>query len=146
METSSIILIIVVVVIIMLIIWLLLLRSARQVNLTRTPEGQKPEWMRTAPPPETTAATQADGKGTSLYDHDQGEKLAAPFAEQIEDILRSQMSADPYLKSLDVDFGTGTDGELEITVGDKVYTNIEKIPDARLREAITKAVATYNGN
>src|SRR5512138_1494164 len=128
----------------MLVIWLLMLRSARRVNLTRTPEGQKPEWMRTTPPPETIAATQADGEGITLYDYDEGEKVAAPFAEQIEDILRAQMSADPYLQSLDVDFGTGADGGLEISVGDKVYKAVDQIPDVRLREAINKAIAAYN--
>ncbi|HEX2993671.1 MAG TPA: hypothetical protein VHP14_02540 [Anaerolineales bacterium] len=144
LSSSFIVGIIIVVVVVMLVIWLLLLRSSRRVNLTRTPEGQKPEWMRSTPPAETTAATQAEGEGITLYNYDQGEKVAASFAEQIEDILRSQMGADPYLQSLKVDFGTGTDGGLEIIVGDKVYKAVEQITDVRLREAITKAVATYN--
>ncbi|HSB02752.1 MAG TPA: hypothetical protein VLE49_19040, partial [Anaerolineales bacterium] len=113
-------------------------------NLTRTPDGQKPEWMRTTPPPETIAATQVDGEGMTLYDHDMGENEAAPFAEQIEDILRSQLSADPHLRSYEIDLGTGPEGELEIRVGDDRYTSIEQIPDLRLREAITQAVAIYN--
>lgn len=144
LSSSFIVGIIVVVVVVMLVIWLLMLRSSRRVNLTRTPEGQKPEWMRSTPPAETTAATQADGEGAALYDYDKGERVAAPFAEQIEDILRSLMSADPYLSSLKVDFGTGADGGLEITVGEKVYKAVDQIPDVRLREAINKAVATYN--
>ena len=144
MQTSTLIAIASIAVIVMLVIWLLLLRSSRRMNLTRTPKGQKPEWMRTTPPPETVAATKADGEGVTLYDYDKGENVAAPFAEQIEDILRSQISADPYLQSLEIDFGTGTDGSLEITVGEKVYKAVEQIPDVRLREAITKAVATYN--
>lgn len=144
METSGIILTVVVVTIIMLAIWFLLLRSARRVNLTRASNDQKPEWMRTTPPPETIAATKADGEGVTLYDYDEGESVAAPFAEQIEDVLRSQMSADPYLNSLDVDFGTDSNGALEIKVGDKVYKTIAEISDLRLREAITQAVATYN--
>lgn len=130
--------------IVMLVIWLLLLRSARRVNLTRTPEGQKPEWMHTTPPPETMAATQAEGEGVALYNYDKGENLAAPFAEQIEDILKSRLSADPDLRSYDIDLGTGPDGGLEIRIGDKIYTSIEQIPDLRLREAFTQAVATYN--
>jgi hypothetical protein len=144
MSNTSIIVIISVVVIVMLVVWLLLLRTSRRVNLTRTPEGQKPEWMRTTPPPETMAATQAEGKGMALYDHDKGENLAAPFAEQIEDILKSQLSADPHLSSYNVDLGTAPDGGLEIRVDDKRYTSIEQVPDLRLREAITQAVATYN--
>jgi hypothetical protein len=129
---------------VILIIWLLILRSSRRVNLTRTPDGEKPKWMSTTPPPETTAATRADGEGMALYDHDKEENEAAPFAEQIEDILRSQMSADPDLRSYEVDFGTGADGRLEIKVGDKLYTDIEQIPDRHLRAAINHAVATYN--
>ena len=144
MQTSNIIIIIGIVLIIMLAIWLLLLRSSRRVDLTHTPEGQKPEWMRSTPPAETTAATQAKGEGAALYNYDKGENLAAPFAEQIEDILQAQLSQDPYLKSYDVDLGTSADGSLEIRVGDKRYSSIEQIPDLRLREAITQAVATYN--
>jgi hypothetical protein len=144
MDNTGIIITVVVVAIIMLIIWVLLLRSARRVNLTSTSGDQKPEWMRTDPQPETIAATQADGEGMGLYDYDKGESVAAPFAEQIEDVLRHQMSADPYLRSLDVDFGTGSDGGLEIKVGDKVYKAIEQIPDVRLREALRQAVDTYN--
>ena len=144
MSNTSIIAIISVVVIIMLVVWLLLLRSSRRVNLTRTPEGQKPEWMHTTPPPETMTATQAEGEGITLYNYDKGENLAAPFAEQIEDILKVQLSADPHLRSYDVDLGTGPDGGLEIRVDDKRYTSIAQVPDLRLREAITQAVATYN--
>lgn len=134
----------IVAVLVILIIWGLLLRSARRVNLTRTPEGQKPEWMRTTPPAETLAATQADGEGTALYDHKEGENEAAAFAEQIEDILHAQLRADPSLRSYDVDLGTGLDGGLEIRVGDKRYSDIKEIPDERLRAAIRQAVDTYN--
>ena len=145
MENSDLILAVSVVAILMLLIWGLLFVRARRVNLTRTPPGEKPEWMQTTPPPETTAATEADGKGMELFDYDQGEKVAAPFAEQIEDILRAQISRDPRLQSYEIDFGTGPDGTLEIKVDDKSYTNVEQIPDERLRAAVKHAVATYNG-
>ena len=145
MENSGIVITLAVAaVIVMLVIWVLLLRSARRVNLTRTPDGQKPEWMRTTPPPETIAAAQAGGEGPALYDHDEGENEAAAFAEQIEDILRAQLSADPKLSSYDIDLGTGPDGGLEIRAGDQRYASIEQIPDERLRAAIKQAVATYN--
>jgi len=144
MANSTIITIIIALAVIMLVIWGLTVLSARRVNLTRRADGQKPNWIRTDPPPETVAATQTDGEGVTLYDHDPGELVAAPFAEQIEDILRAQMSSDPYLQSYEIDFGTGPDGGLEIIVGDKRYTSIEQIPDGRLRAAISQAVATYN--
>ncbi|RPJ22476.1 MAG: hypothetical protein EHM33_23415 [Chloroflexi bacterium] len=144
MANSTIITIIIVLAVIMLVIWGLTVLSARRVNLTRRADDQKPNWIRTDPPLETIAATQADGEGVTLYDHDPGERVAAPFAEQIEDMLRAQMSSDPYLQSYEIDFGTGPDGGLEIIVGDKRYTSIEQIPDERLRAAISQAVATYN--
>lgn len=144
MTNSTIITIIVALAVFMLIIWGIAVLMSRRTNLTRRADGQKPNWIRSEPPPETVAASQADGEGTTLYDYDPGESLAAPFAEQIEDILRAQISADPYLRSYDVDFGTAPDGGLEIIVGDKRYTSIEQISDQRLREAVSKAVATYN--
>ncbi len=144
MQNSSILAIVIAVIIVMVVIWVLLFRTSRQVNLTRTPEGQKPEWMHSTPPPETTAATQAEGEGVTLFNYDKGENLAAPFAEQIEDILKSKLSADPYLRSYTIDLGTGPDGGLEIKVDDKLYTSVEQIPDLRLREAFTQAVAAYN--
>ncbi len=144
MENSGLVLAVVVVTILMLLIWGLLLLRSRRMNFTRTPDGEKPQWMGTTPPPETIAATQAEGKGMALYDYDKGENEAAPFAEQIEDVLRSQISADPHLASYDIDFGTGSDGGLEIRVGDQTYAKIEQIPDERLRAAIRQAVATYN--
>jgi hypothetical protein len=144
MTNSTIITIIVALAVFMLVVWGITILTSRRTNLTRRADGQKPNWIRSEPPPETVHATQADGEGTTLYDHDPGESLAAPFAEQIEDILREQISADPYLRSYDVDFGTAPDGGLEIIVGDKRYTSIEQISDQRLREAVSKAVATYN--
>jgi len=144
MDNTGIILTVVVVAIIMLVIWVLLLRSARRVNLTRRPGDQKPEWLQTTPHPETLAATQADGEGVTLYDYDKGENVAAAFAEQIEDILQHQLNIDPKLRTTKVDLGTGADGGLVITVGDKSYTSIEQIPDEGLRAAIRHAIAVYN--
>lgn len=143
MTTSGIILILVIVALIMVVIFVVLMRTSHRVNLTRTPEGQKPEWMHSTPPPETMAATKADGEGIALYDYDEGESVAAAFVEQIEDILRAQIAADPYLQSYDFDFGTGADGGLDIRVGDKHYTSIAQVPDLRLREAMNQAVAAY---
>ncbi len=128
-----------VVVILALLMW-----RSRQVNLTDAPPNEKPERMRSTPPPETVAVTRTDREGITLYDYDRGEQLAAPFAEQIEDILRSQLSADPELCFYDVDFGTAPDGGLEIHVGGECYTDIEQIPDERLRAAIKRAIAAYN--
>ncbi len=122
--------------------WLFL--RSNQVDLTGTEEGQKPEWMRTTPPQETLAATQADGEGITLFDEDAGEKLAAPFAEQVEDILQNLMAADPQLSQHKVDFGTAPDGGLEVWVDGKSYREVKDIPEEPIRAAIQKAIEIYN--
>jgi len=132
---------IVVIVMVVALGWLFL--RSNQVNLTGTQEGQKPEWMRTTPPQETLAATQAEGEGITLFNEDAGEKLAAPFAEQIEDILKNLMAADPQLSGHTVDFGTAADGGLEIWVDGTPYREIKDIPEETIRAAIRKAVELY---
>lgn len=122
--------------------WLVL--QSRRVNLA-DPESpdQKPEWMRTTPPPETRAATQADGQGVAVYDYDAGEHVAAPFAEQIEDIARAFMNADPALAAMDVDLGTTPEGGLEIWVNGERYTDLSQLPSERLRQVFQQAIERW---
>jgi len=61
--------------------------KSNEVQLTGKTED-RPEWMHSTPPKETLVATRADDEGVTLFDHDAGERLASPFAEQIEDILQ----------------------------------------------------------
>lgn len=129
------------VVIVMYVLFVLRTRKADFIR-SKSP-GQKPEWMRTISPPETVAAAQADGEGIVLYDYDAGEHVAAPFAEQIEDILRAHLSADPALAAMDVDLGTAPDGGLEIWVDGERYTDVNLLPDERLRQAIRQAVERW---
>lgn len=117
--------------------------KSNQVNLTGKTED-KPEWMQSTPPAETIAATKEDGEGVTLFDHDEGEKLAAPFAEQIEDVLRAKTANDPYLKSFDIDFGTAPDGGLEIWVNDVKYDGVANLPDEKLKETLLQAVKEWN--
>ena len=133
---------IVVIVMVVALGWLFL--RSNQVDLSGTQEGQKPEWMRTTPPQETLSATQAEGEGITLFNEDAGEKLAAPFAEQIEDILKNLMASDPQLSGHTVDFGTADDGGLEIWVDGKPYREIKDIPEEAIRAAIQKAIKLYN--
>ncbi len=115
--------------------------QARKVNLTRpTSPDQMPDWLKSIPPPETVAATQADGEGITLYNYDEGERVAAPFAEQIEDILHAQLKADPAMAGLKVDLGTANDGSLEIWVDGQHYTEIADIPNEQLRQAFQEAI------
>ena len=116
--------------------------KARTVDLTQ-PGEQKPEWMRTTPPAETVAAEKADGEGIQVFDRDPGEGLASPFAEQIEDIIRAKLAANPELKHYQVDLGTAPDGSLEISVDGKKYAGIEALPDARLKLLFQQSVEAW---
>jgi len=126
-------------------VWALFAWRTRKINLVR-PESpdQKPEWMGTTSPPETIAATLADGEGIMPYDYDAGERVAAPFAEQIEDIIRARLSADPAMAAMDVDLGTAPDGGLEIWVDGVRYTDVNLLPDERLRQVFGQAVEEWN--
>ncbi len=121
----------------------LLWRRSRDVNLTETSPGERPEWMREEPPEETLAATEADGEGVTLYDRDAGEKLAAPFAEQIEDIVHDRIAKDPTLAHYAVDFGTAPDGTLEIWVDGERYIDVANVPNPQLREVIRQATESW---
>jgi len=118
-------------------------RKARNVNLT-TSTDEKPEWMHSIPSSETQAATDADGEGITLYDHDADEKLAAPFAEQIEDIIRAKLEEDVHLNRFKIDLGTGSDGSLEIWVNGKMYPDIESLPDERLQKVFKDAIEQWD--
>lgn len=117
--------------------------KSNQVNLTGKTDG-KPEWMHAMPPQETVDATTQDGEGVTLFDQDEGEQVAAPFAEQIEDVLRAKAKSDPYLKSLDIDFGTGEDGGLTIWLNGVKYDGVASLPDERVKEALLQAVKDWN--
>jgi hypothetical protein len=121
----------------------LVFMRANQVNLTEKTDG-KPEWMHAMPPEETVKATLADGEGVTSYDYDEGEKLAAPFAEQIEDVLKARAANDPYLKSFDLDFGTGADGGLEIWVNGEKFDGVANLPDEHLKQALLQVVKEWN--
>jgi hypothetical protein len=126
------------------LIYAIFVIQRRRVDLTRAKSpDQKPEWVRTTPPPETVAAIRADGEGFGLYDHDPGEVHAAVFVEQIEDIVHARLSKDPALSGVEVDFGTAPSGELEIRVDGESYTDIGDIPDDRVREIIRQAVERW---
>jgi hypothetical protein len=69
---------------------------------------------------------------------------ATPIAEMIEERVRQKVLDDPSLTDLDVDFGTGADGGLEIWVNSERYTSVDDVPDESLRDAIRAAVDEYN--
>lgn len=131
----------VVVVLVLVGVLALVFMKSNEVQLTGKTED-KPEWMKSTPPQETMAATRADDEGVTLYDHDAGERLAAPFAEQIEDILRAKLDSDPFNK-FEIDFGSARDGSLEIWVNGTKYASVDEIPDEGLKKAFHEAVEKW---
>ncbi|MCJ7715930.1 MAG: hypothetical protein MUO54_05360 [Anaerolineales bacterium] len=127
-----------------LIIFGLLISRSRKTDLDSVPEGETPSWIHSNIPDETMNASLADKEGITLFDQDPGEDLAAPFAEQIEDILQAQLQADPELTFFDVDFGTAPDGGIEFHFRGETYLEIDQIPEEPLRDAIKKAIEKYN--
>jgi hypothetical protein len=71
------------------------------------------------------------------------ERLSAAFAEQIEDVLRATLLADPVLADCDIDLVTAADGSLEIIVAGETYSEVSQLPDRRIREALLKAVQEW---
>ena len=143
MDPLSPIVLIAVAAVVVIVVWLMLRLSAkaRQVDLTDTPEGQQPAWRRTTPPPETRTAT--GGESNAFYGEETGEQIAAPFAEQIEDIVRTRLRRDPLTANHEVDLGTSEDGGLEIWVDGERYTDIDALPDPRLQQVFRDAIARW---
>lgn len=117
-------------------------KRANEVNLTGKTD-EKPVWMRSMPPQETVDATRAENEGVTIFNYDEGEKIAAPFAEQIEDILRAKLKSDPFNK-FEIDLGTAADGSLEIWVNGAKYENVKDLPNEGLKKAFNEAVKKWN--
>ncbi len=140
------------VILVFVLVFLLLLvllgkwsHKTRQVDVDRSDAGlEKPDWIQSTVPAETLTRLKEDGEPYQLFDFDPGEKLASPFAEQIEDIFKVMLKQDPELAKLDVDLGTGIDGRLDIWIDGELFTDVDEIPDPRVQEIFRKAVARWN--
>ncbi len=86
--------------------------------------------------------TEALPKDDPLVNRD--EFQATPIAEVIEERVRQKAAEDPSLQHLDLDFGTGPGGELEIWVDAERYSSIDAVPHDGLKEVIREAVEDYN--
>ena len=139
MNTFVVIVGVIVVVMVLLIVPVFI--KSRKVNLTGKTD-EKPEWMRSTPPAETMKATRAENEGVTLYNQDADEKVAAPFAEQIEDILRAKLDSNPFNK-FKIDLGTSEDGSLEIWVNGTKYSSVNDLPDEELKQAFLEAVKKW---
>ena len=122
----------------------LMFMKSNEVNLTGKTE-EKPEWMKSTPPAATMEATRAENEGVTLFNYDEGERIASPFAEQIEDILRAKLKKDPFNK-FEIDLGTARDGSLEIWVNGKVYESVGSLPDEGLKSAFRDAVKEWENS
>lgn len=107
------------------------------------PTDTQPDWMRNSPPKETVVATLAKGEGVQLYEDDEEEALASPFAEQIEDILQAKLAANPELQQYKIDLGTAVDGRLEISINGVIYASIEDIPNEKLKALFNQAIEDW---
>jgi hypothetical protein len=139
MNTFVVIVGVIIVVMVLLIVPVFI--KSRKVNLTGKTD-EKPEWMSSTPPAETMKATRAENEGVTLYNQDADEKIAAPFAEQIEDILRAKLDSDPFNK-FKIDLGTSEDGSLEIWVNGTKYASVNDLPDEELKQAFLEAVKKW---
>jgi hypothetical protein len=59
-------------------------------------------------------------------------------------MVKQRLASYPYLADVKLDFATGPDESLVIWVNDQSYINIDRIPDDRMRAAISEAVETFN--
>jgi hypothetical protein len=73
-----------------------------------------------------------------------GGRLASAPAELMQAIVRREMASDPGFAGRSIDFGTASDGSLEIWVDDKSYASVDQVPDMRLRELIARAAEEFN--
>jgi len=129
--------------VVIILVFVFLFQKSNAINLTGNTED-KPDWMRETPPAETLGALLREGKKVMVFDYEEGEKLAAPFTEQIEDIFRAKIEADPDLNHYQVDLGSAPDGTLEIWINDKKYTNVNDLPDDKLKRVFRASVVKWN--
>lgn len=72
------------------------------------------------------------------------EHTASSAIERIEEHANRALSRTPGLEGTRLDFGTASDGSLEIWVDDRRYQSLSEIADVRIRQAIEDAVAAFN--
>jgi hypothetical protein len=75
---------------------------------------------------------------------DPGEQQASPVAEQIEEMVKKRLAANPELTGREIDFGTMPDGSFDIWVDGIQYNDISDVTDQTVRQVITEAVEEWN--
>jgi len=72
------------------------------------------------------------------------EQVASLVSEQIEEMVKQRLASFPDLAGVKLDFATGPDESLVVWVNDQSYSDIDQIPEDRIRSAISEAVETFN--
>lgn len=75
---------------------------------------------------------------------EEGERHASLVSEQIEERVKKILADQGSTLDGKIDFGTASDGSLEIWIEDTVYPSIDDIPDEKVRNAVAKAVEEFN--
>lgn len=112
-------------IVLLLIVWAVLIRR-------RTAEVEQGE----LPPESLDAVKQA------RYEAD--EQPASLVSEQIEEMVKQSLASHPDLADVKLDFATGPNEGLVIWINDQSYSDLDLIPDERIRSAISKAVESFN--
>ena len=112
-------------IVILIVIWAIVVRR-------RTAEIEAGE----VPPESLSAVSEAKFEADELP--------ASLVSEQIEEMVKQRLASYPDLADVKLDFATGPDESLVIWVNDQSYTDIDRIPDDRMRAAISEAVETFN--
>ncbi len=74
----------------------------------------------------------------------EADQEASFSSEQIEELVKSKLAEHADILETHFDFRTSASGLLEIVFGERTYHDVEQIPDERVRQAITEAVAEFN--
>ncbi len=83
-----------------------------------------------------------DAVSEAKFDPD--EQVASLVSEQIEEMVKQRLASYPDLADVKLDFATGADESLVVWVNSQSYSDIDQIPDDRIRAAISEAVETFN--
>ncbi|MGA9532501.1 MAG: hypothetical protein WBR18_07275 [Anaerolineales bacterium] len=118
-------------VLIALVVIIVVLLALWRINVRRQIEKMPP-----ATPPGMGAVRQAV--------IDPGEQEASLVSEQIESMVQAELAAYPELADAHLDFGTAADGSLVIWFQGEKYVGADQVPEPRLRQAIERAVETFN--
>ncbi len=74
------------------------------------------------------------------------DRPSSAISEQIEEIVKVKLKQHGNLADVHIDFGTVSDGTIDVWVDGQQFDNPEDIPDERIRQVIQEAVAEFNAS